>query len=162
MAIAVVTTGPALVRVDTGASNALEDLGYSVDGVQIIERTFISDVYGDQNGGTDGPPIELQYMGQVDTVRMELSKFDDAVVDKIRPRLYGGTLGSSGTAGTLIAAGSLGFRLLIEPTTDPRNYLFAIPREPIEVNRGTKRSLLIMEWECHANASSVLWNATTT
>lgn len=161
MTIAVVTTGPALVRTGTGVAGALEDLGFSINGVQIIETVFESDVPGDQNGGEEGPPIDIQYFGQIDRIRMELSKYDEAVADKIRARLLGGTAGVIGTAGTLIAGSSVFYRLLIEPTTTPRNYVAAIPREPIEVNRGTKYSRLILEWECHG-FSGTLWNLVTT
>ncbi len=161
MAIVVNQFGPALVRTGTGVANALEDLGFSINGVEIIETVFESDVPGDQNGGDDGPPIDIQYFGQVDRVRMELSKYDKLVADKIRARLLGGTAGVIGTPGTLIAGTSVFYRLLIEPTTGPRNYLAAIPREPIEVNRGTKFSRLIMEFECHS-FSGVLWNTSTT
>ncbi len=157
MAIAVVQTGPALIRI--GAP--LEDLGYSINGVEIIETTFMSDVPGDQNGGDDGPPIDVQYFGQIDRVRMELSKFDNAVVDKIRARLSGGTAGVPGTSGTLIAGTSVFYRVLVLPTTNPRNYVAGIPREPIEVNRGTKFSRLILEFECHS-FSGTLWNLSTT
>lgn len=160
MAVAVLTTGPALIRTGTGISGALQDLGYSINGVEIIETVFMSDVPGDQNGGDEGPPIDIQYFGQIDRVRMELSSYDQAVADKIRPRLLGGTAGLIGTAGTLIAAGTLYYRLLISPTTLPRNYLSAIPREPIEVNRGTKFSRLILEWECY-QVAGVLWNLIT-
>jgi len=160
MAIAVVTTGPAHIQVDTGASNALESLGYTRNGVEIIETVFSGNVAGDQNGGDDGPPIDVQYFGQIDRVRIELTKFDTSILDKVRPRLYGGTAGSIGTSGTLWAGGAKTYRLLIEPTSLPRNYIMAIPREPIEVNRGTRFSTVIMEWECHASGG-VLWNTTT-
>ena len=161
MAIAVNVTGPALVRTGTGTANALEDLGFSINGIQLIETVFESDVPGDQNGGEEGPPIDIQYFGQIDRIRMEFSKYDELVVDKIRARLRGGTAGIIGTAGTLIAGTSVFYRLLITPTNTPRNYVAAIPREPIEVNRGTKYSRLIMEWECHG-FNGTLWNTVIT
>jgi hypothetical protein len=52
MPIAVVVEGPCLVQVNTGSAGALEDLGYSIDGVQVTEETFMSDVPGDQNRST--------------------------------------------------------------------------------------------------------------
>lgn len=161
MAVAVITTGPAYVSVGTGVAGALEALGYSINGVEIFENVFMGDVPGDQNGGDEGPPIDIQYFGQVDRVRMELSKYDQAIADKIRPRLLGGSAGTVGTPGTLVAGGAVYYRLLINPTTLPRNYLAAVPREPIEVNRGTKFSRLVLEFECH-NFTGTLWNTTTT
>ena len=102
----------------------------------------------------------MQYFGQIDIVRLDLSKYDTAVLAKLDCRLLGGTSGSVGTPGTLIFGGSKYYRLLISPTTGPRNYLGATPRQAIVHNRGTKFSRLRIEFECHA-ISGVLWNTTT-
>lgn len=163
MAIAVVQTGPANVKVGTGVASALEQLGFSANGVEITETALFLDVPGDQNGGDEGPPIDVQFLGQIDRVRMELTKYDIAIANKVRTRLNNiaspETAGVPGTSGSLIAGSSLFYRLLIEPTTQPRNYIAAIPREPIEVNRGTKYSRLIIEFECHS-FNGTLWDTT--
>jgi len=161
MALVVNVHGAALVRVGTGAANALEDLGYSVNGVDIEETVLTADVPGDQNGGDEGPPIDIQYFGQIDIVRLELSRYDAAVLAKIDCRLLGGTTGSTSAPGTLIFGASRHYRLLVHPTTGPRNYLGAVPRQAILHNRGTKFSRLRLEFECHA-VSGVLWNTATT
>lgn len=160
MAEVVNVYGPALIRVGTGAAGALETLGYSVNGVEFEENAFTSNVPGDQNGGDEGPPIDVQYFGQIDIVRLDLSKYDTAILAKLDCRLLGGTSGSVGAPGTLIFGGSKYYRLLISPTTGPRNYLGATPRTAIVHNRGTKFSRLRIEFECHA-VSGVLWNTTT-
>lgn len=159
MAIAVNVDGPALIKIDAGAG--LEDLGYSINGVEIAPEVFMSDVPGDQNGGDEGPPIDIQYFGEIARVTFELSKWDTVVADKLLARLKGGTTGGIGTAGTLLAAGSATFRLLILPTSRPYNFVQAIPRAAIEINKGTKFSRFRTEMECHA-AAGVLWNVTTT
>ena len=159
MAATVLTTGPAVVKLDTGAGNTLEILGYSAEGVSIREEARMIDVPGDENGGSEGPPIEIQYLGEIHYVTMELTKLDVAVLNKINVRVYGNsTPGTTSTPGTLMSSNS--FRLLILSTTNPRNYLFAIPREPIESNRGTKYMRVSMVFECHSS-SDVLWNTTT-
>jgi hypothetical protein len=163
MAIAVEVKGAVAISVGTGSADALESLGYSMNGVTYIEEAFYDNVMGDQNGGDAGPPIEIQVFGQIHRVRMELTKWDEAVADKIRARANDNgstTAGSFGlTPGSLLFAGGYGYRLVCNSANDPRNYLFAIPRQPIEMNAGSKHSRLILEWECHA-VSGVLYNAT--
>src|SRR5690554_6659069 len=129
MAEVVVVDGPALIRVNTGSEGALETLGYTRDGVQISEQVYTEDVPGDQNGGTSGPPIDIQYFGEFHIVRLELTKWDPTVDAKVASRRLGGTLGTTGTAGSLYSGDSLFFRLLIQPTNRPRNYVAAIPRD---------------------------------
>lgn len=160
MPAAVVVAGPVLVRTGTGSANALEDLGYSINGIRITEDVFMGDVPGDQNGGDAGPPIDVQYFGQVDRVELELNKYDSAVLAKIAPRLLGGTAGTTGTPGTLIAGGTKYFRLLLTATNFTRNYLCAIPRAPIESNWGTKFSVVRLVFDCHA-FNGTLYNTTT-
>lgn len=164
MTAAVQVKGAVAISVGTGASDALEALGYSMNGVTYIEEAFYDNVQGDENGGDSGPPIDIQVFGQIHRVRMELTKWDEAVADKIRARANDNgstTAGSFGaTAGDLLFAGGAGFRLLLNSASNPRNYLFAIPRPPMEMNAGSKHSRLTIEWECHA-VSGVLWNSTT-
>lgn len=162
MAIAVLTAGVCIVKVDTGAANALEELGRTVNGADSTKQAFWLDVPGDDNGGDAGPPIEIQFMGEIVRIRLEMSKWDTAIRNKVTSRLYGGTAGTPGTAGTLMFADSKTYRLLLHSTTDPRNFLRTIPRGDIEQNRGTKWSRLVSEWEAHKNASGVLYNSTTT
>lgn len=160
MALAVITDGPALIRTGTGSAGALEDLGYTRNQVEVEEETFYYNVPGDQNGGDDGPPIEIQFLGQIHRVRLDLSKYDAAVVEKLRSGVRGTTGGTIGTVGTLMAASSSGFRVLISPTSRPRNYLFGIPRIPIFEGKGTKWSPFSITFECHA-VSGTMFNTTT-
>lgn len=161
MTIAVVVDGPVQVRCGTGSAGALENLGYSIDGVMVAENGFFDDVPGDQNGGTAGPPIDVQYFGEIHRVRMELSKWDILIAAKIWPKLRGGTAGTPGTPGTLVAGSSSYYRLLLHGTSNPRNYLAAIPRGAIEINKGTRFSRLVLDFECHA-FTGTLYNTTTT
>lgn len=161
MTMQVVVAGPVLARTGTGSANALEDLGYSINGVRIFEDVFMGDVPGDQNGGDAGPPIDVQYFGQIDRVELELNKYVPTVVGKIAPRLLGGTAGTIGTPGTLISGGSKAFRLLLTATGFTRNYLAAIPRGAIESSWGTKFSVIRVTFDCHA-FNGTLYNTTTT
>lgn len=163
MAAGFVIDGKAQVLVDTGTSNALEELGYTINGVEIEEQPFQTNIPTDENGGDEGPPSGIQYLGEIHIVRTELSKFDTAVLDKLDPKVYGGTTGQTSTPGQEYFGNSLNWRLLIKPTPTspvrPRNYLGAIIKR-ISRNKGTKFTRAYIEWECHA-ISGVLFNTTT-
>lgn len=162
MAVAVQVAGLVTIQVDTGSSHALETLGYSVNGVDIEENIFTLDVQGDEHGGDSGPPIDVQYLGQVDTVRMELSKWDDAILDKIRARLWnsGFTTPAAGQVlsadiGSLFFGGSKFFRLVLDAANSgfDRDYIKVIFREPIVVNRGVKHSIARLTATCYREPS---------
>ena len=163
MTIAIQVSGPCLIKLDSGNANALEDLGYSENGVRIEEEQFHSDVPGDQNGGDEGPPIDVQYFGEIHRLRMELSSWDAAVAAKILAKLKGGTAGVLGSAGSLMGAGGFYWRLILLTANLPRNYLRAFPRgQPVELNKGTKYSRLVLNVECHAaGVGGTVYNTTT-
>jgi hypothetical protein len=157
--------GLALVRVNTNANQRSDAsgsaqasatnrlLGYSRNGIDITHEAFFLDVPGDYYGGDDGPPIDIQHLGEISRVRMELTKWDMDTLALIRSRIRGVAAGIINTPGRLMFAGSECFGLLIS-TADAGYRIgwdLAIPRMPIEENRGTKFSTLIMEWECHGN-----------
>jgi hypothetical protein len=92
---------------------------------------------------------------------MTLTKYDDAIDDKLLPKGRGVTVGSTGTAGTLMSQDGKAFRVLLHSTSKPRNYLFGILRGGQECNKGTKHRKMVLRFECHA-VSGVLYNTTTT
>ncbi|CAK9057774.1 Uncharacterized protein SCF082_LOCUS30935, partial [Durusdinium trenchii] len=121
--------GVQTIKVDTGTSNALETLGKTANGIQIREQVFRENVPGDANGGDAGPPIDIQYHGEIHIVTLEFTYWDDSIMAKVIPKLYGGTAGAVGTAGTLWAADSKTYRLLMDGSGFTRNYLRAIPTD---------------------------------
>ena len=149
MASAIQVRGACQVKVGTGEADALEELGYTRNGADITLESMFLDVPGDQNGGDDGPPIDVQYLGDIARVRLELTKWDEAVADKAIPRVKGGTPGTPSLSGTLMFQDSKCYRLLLNSPSEPRNFLRAFPRMPIEINAGTKFSTLVVEFECH-------------
>jgi len=153
--------GAAHIKVGTGAGAALESLGYTDNGAQVTAQAYIEPIPGDENGGDAGPPIELNYLGETYRVRLELTKWDAAVADKIACRTRGGTAGTPTAAGTLIFANSYDFRVLIHTTTTPFNFLRTVPSEPITINKGTRYSRLVLEFIAYKNASGVMYNAVT-
>lgn len=158
MAIAVNAAGVGLVKVDTGASNALEDLGYNEDSIPIQENRKLHDVHSDQNGGPQGVPIEVQNLGEEHIVTLNLSNFDLAIWAKIQAGYYGETEGETGTIGGFMT--SNGFRLVIETTSNPRNYLNAFPITKT-IPLGTKASIYVVQFRC-LPVNGVLFNSTTT
>lgn len=170
MAEAVQVFGAARIILDTGDSNALENLGYTDEGVFVREVPRSEDVPGDQNGGGAGIPIEVQYFGAEHFVNFTLTKFDLAVFKKVLARMN--TSAAKGAPGTQVAAGTLMstglFRLLIKSdlyhaTTNAlacRNYVAAIPLGEISTNYSVKYGRASMQWRCLPNASLVTWNTT--
>lgn len=161
MATAVSNAGLCTIKILI-PGGSLETLGYTRNGAEPTEEAFFIDVPGDENGGDEGPPIEIQYMGQIARIRVELTKFDVAVLAKVRKRIHTATLGTPATAGTLMFAGTKDFRLLLHSPNDPRNFPRVICRGAIESNNGTKWQSWSMEFEAHKDANGVLENTTTT
>jgi hypothetical protein len=88
---------------------------------------------------------------------MLLTKYDEAILNKLRSRLNNGvSFGTQGgygwppSAGTLLFQGGFFFRLLINNPTNPRNYLNAVFREPHEFNKGTKHSQAMLVATCYS------------
>lgn len=167
MARTVHVAGPAAISIDSGVGNSLELLGLTINGAEIREEIFMENVPGDENGGDAGPPIDVQYFGEVHSVRLELSSWDSVVIAKLLPVLYGGVAGVLGTAGTLMGQGAKTFRLLINSSNEPRNYPRAFLRNQKETNKGTKFSRYVLEFQCHAvgtvySGGGTIYNAVTT
>ena len=158
MAVQVVVNGLCRVYLDTGAANALEELGRTRNGADVTLESRFVDVPGDEFGGEEGPPVDVQYLGAIARVRLELTKFDDAVADKVRAVLYDGTAGTPMGPGTLVFQDRQEFRLLLKTVRKPMNFERAFPRQAVEQNKGTKFSTLVVEFECHEDDVGVLYN----
>jgi hypothetical protein len=158
MAESVFVPGAAPIRVGTGAADALELLGYTKRGADLRFESMSVDVPGDQNGGEQGPPIDIEYLGDIAHVRLELSKVDKAVRDKLMNRLKGGTAGTPGAAGTLVFQDSKAFRLVIDSPGDPYDFGRAtLVKTPHELNVGTLYQTVVFEFVCYKNAAGVLY-----
>ena len=166
MAVIVNVTGLATIKVAPAAGAPLSTLGYTQNGAQITFEGYELRVPGDENGGDDGPPIDIQVLGQSARIRLELTKFDTTVSDTILTRTPGGTLGQPDTVavpiGTLIFASSQYFRLVIDTATRPFNFpCVSFVKTPQELNAGTKYQRHIVEVEAFKHPSTgILWNRT--
>lgn len=162
MAVTIQADGLCSIKVVATASGSLALLGYTENQADLTERLFTGEVHGDENGGDQGPPIDIQYFGEMHIVRMLLTKYDEAIADTIRAGVAGGTAGTPSTSGSLYFQGGLDWRLLLHTVNRPRNYLRAIFDEPKEINKGTKHSKLLVVAKCYKNNAGVLYNSTTT
>jgi hypothetical protein len=160
MAITINVADTAIIKVGTGSQGALEELGRTRNGADLTFEGFFLDVPGDDHGGDDGHPIDIQYLGEIARVRLELTKWDASIADKVRPRRNGRAFGRVTGHGELMIQDGLYYRLLIDCANLPKNFPCAFPRTPIELNKGTKFSILVVEFECHPLAGT-LWNRDT-
>ena len=178
VAPAVQVFGPALVSVSTFYYQAGESdyypLGYTRNGVDQTEEAFWLDVPGDEHGGDDGPPIDIQFLGGIVRVRSEFTKWNVNNVNMVRGRVEDSGAGTPvigegyipcKAIGSLQIAGQSAFALRIRPSctvvgNSYYQYFFpiAIPRAPIELNHATKFATVVMEFECHRVPSSDLYN----
>lgn len=156
MAVAVNVAGLAPVYVDLGSG--LQLLGYTANGVDIATSGYFLDVPGDQNGGDNGPPIEIQYFGETAEIRLDLTKYDPAIAEAIEARLARGTPGQPAPAGSIIFGSGSSMRLAIACASRPRNFPRAVPRGACQVNKGTRYSRFIVDFVAYKSISGVLWN----
>lgn len=159
MAREVHVAGPVLTKV--GFPTSLEELGYTRGGVDVRKEGYFLDVPGDENGGEEGPPIEVQFFGATARIRLELTKYDGTVADKVSARVNGATDGTPATPGTLMFAGNKHQRVCLHGTNRVLNFPRCLCREPVELNAGTKFSTLIFEFTAYKDASGVLHDNST-
>ena len=128
----------------------LVKLGESMDMVDVEERAFFHNIPGDRHGGPQGPPIEIQWLGAICVVRMELSRWDTAVLDNLRKRKVQTTAGTIPLTdvGTLMLA-TKAFRLLLHSTTRPLNFPCVLLRDAVSYGMGSKFTGVGLQFECH-------------
>lgn len=159
MAPSVHVAGAAPIYVDYGIGLRL--FGYTANGAEASFNGFWANVPGDQNGGDQGPPIDIQYFGETADIRLLMTKWDADIADMIAARVAGGTAGTPATAGSLVFGSGGSFRVVIASPNDPLNFPRCIPRGAITINKGSQHSRLALEFEAHKNDSGVLYNSTT-
>lgn len=105
------TFGPCCPQVGTGTNNAMELLGVCENGgtirIEYMEREIKSDAGGDA-------PTEIQAMGSVAEIEMDLPVKDLSVLAKCRFRSEGGTVdGTAPAPGLLLGTGGFTFGLYL-------------------------------------------------
>lgn len=150
-----------LVKVDTGSANALESLGYSISGINIEVRPFNEPVHSDENGGPQGPPVDIIHHGEMHVLTFDAVSYDPAVEVKVVP-FKGTTDGSSAaTACGQLFADSGSYRVLFLGSSFTRNYLRCVISSKNLGQVGSHASVTRYTIEAYPNASKVLWNTIT-
>lgn len=149
MAESIHVSGVSRCRTGTGSAGALEDLGVSLDGMEIDLVEFTSPVYTDERGGPEGPPVDEQNFGQIAVITGQLVKMDRAVLAKLRGRIST-TDGTLGVAGILWGVGVKYFRLLITSADEPWNFPTARLLGSTVHRIGTKRTVVNVRFQAIA------------
>jgi hypothetical protein len=130
------------LEVDPTTLGTLLHLGSSVDTTEFRNAPYYNEIYGDQHGGQQGPPIEMQYLGHVVHFTVELVTWDETALELIRERVV-----QNPTRGLDSAAiiGAMMFKRnairVVANTADQddvRNFYTCIAREPMSIGYGTK------------------------
>ena len=134
-----------------------EDLGFTRNGADVTLEGFFIDIPGDAHGGDDGPPIDVQYLGELARVRVELTKYDVAVALPLYERFPASAAGVPviTPGSSLLFQDSQKRALVLSSASRTMTFAAAFPRAPVEVNKGTKFSTLVCEFECHPYGGAV-------
>lgn len=129
--------GPVAIFTGTGTSRALEHLGWSIDGFEIEQQTFVEGVPGDENGGTSGPPIDYQKFGNQHRIILNLNKFDVNVMAKVE-LAANPAANVEAVVGMLLNCTGQHYRLLLQSANFIRNYPYCHVIEPVRGNYGSR------------------------
>ena len=160
--------GPAkiIVAAPGAAAAAFMTFGYTQDGAKINIEGHAINVPGDETGGNENIPVEVQLIGETARVRLEMTKWDKAVGNLLAARFPSRLAGGVITPGRLAFANDDYWRLMIKGTLvngiyNAWNFPCAtLVRTPMEINSGTKYSRLMMEFDCHRNQKPVSGSGT--
>ena len=145
-------TGLVDIQVGIPFSAALATLGHATDVIDTQERAFYHDVPGDRNGGPQGPPIEIQYLGGIYVINFRLSSYNATTIALLRKRSINATLGvvlQSEIGDFMLTTNGIRLLLMTEAAGDVRNFWTCLVREPIQVGAGTKYSEWVFSFEAH-------------
>lgn len=172
MAATVFIPGLIAVSVKAPAAQDFSLLGYCRDGVTIRENVRMRPIHGDEGGGPDGIPVDFSYLGEYHDVRLELYKYDGAVLTLISNRLSttakernkvfepGWMVRSAGDYFALQLETEYRFATGQTPVFS-RTYTVAIPTSPIEYPLGPKEMLVLVEFTCLPDDTGTLFTVPT-
>ncbi len=163
MATAIIYDGAAQVFLAGGATN-LSEIGYTKNGVTISQDNYYNPVPCDLFGGQPGPEIDNQALGITANIRLDLTKFDWAVVELIQKLTNDGTLGSFllASEGQLMVQEGKAWRVLIKTPVRPYNFPICIVTA-FEQNKAVLYKNPFITFKAMRDPSTgLLWNTTTT
>lgn len=132
--------GPVLIQVGTGSVTnnvaALETLGISEDGVDVIISLYLEPRYSDAAGPR--VPVDLQDMGQDARVRCRLFDYDEAILEKLWIKAMGdSTFGEGGPPGQLVGTAGRTARVVLSSADVPYRFPTAVILGPQPFKMGT-------------------------
>ena len=131
-------------------STVYRRLGTSTDTTEFQNQPFMNEIHSDRHGGESGPPVEIQYLGHTVKFVIELTTWDDAVLDLLRDRAFGpyDVDGLVNPTYGIDTQWKIGQNMLInnpirvtantEKAEDVRNFWCCVNSEPIACGMGTK------------------------
>lgn len=164
--------------------SGLASLGYSEDGIEVIERAFMIECKSDRYGGSQGPQANSQILGREADIRIVLTEFNIEYLRLLETRLPGNSLAAS-APGQIVTPGSLTYsngglvRCLLYGLLDqaavaasvavaelvtPLNYPFCEVVDVSSKNIGTRHSRATINLKARQGVVSnqvVLWNRVT-
>jgi hypothetical protein len=172
--------GACLVKVEYNVNSntsGLQTLGYTIDGARLSLHQYERPIHGDQNGGNDGPPVDIIIHGWTVDIALAMVDFDFEVLEDLMHHL---TLSAATTPAlpnaaslTPPAPGTLLFgrvggtaqhsvRLVLVTATQPLNFLQCMLTNPHDWNKGTNERVEVLRFRSFENSNGILSNATVT
>ena len=156
--------GPLEVWLGTGTSNALEFLGYTINGADIEEISFQGEIHSDEAGGEKGPPVDYQIFGTQHRISLELQRYNSIILEKLN-LFYNKNDSPAPVVGGLQICGGSSFRVLLcshDLTTFVRNYPACVIKEPVNKGPiGSQATRARVSFISNAVTGVVPWNTTT-
>lgn len=173
MAAQIFVPGLIKVSVAPASGSPLQTLGYCSDGVHIREELRLRPVYGDEGGGAEGVPVDIQYLGQYHILRFELYRFEGAVLESVLKAFSTNQYKLRNKAfdpGWMMRQGGDHYQLELRTeyrviTADPvfkRLYPAAVLTGAPEYGVGVHEMRTVFEFTCYPDASGTIFTVPAT
>jgi hypothetical protein len=126
MAIAPYVAGPCLVRVNLRDGDGIQNLGYSLDGIEPQITPIYRDIYSDRSGGQESAPLLRQFLAATARIPIQLVDFEPVVLRKMMKMVVNDGAGGPGARlpgalpppGCLTGQSTSSFQLILQGACD--------------------------------------------
>jgi len=125
----------------SGQLNNLIPLGVATDTLEITPRPFYNDIYSDQYGGQQGPPVDVQYLGETIDINFSLTTWNETAINLLKQRAINqvrGVVSQNEIGSFTLKSHSIRFLINTQDTDDIRNFWCCLARQPVPIGMGTK------------------------
>lgn len=122
--------GPLQIWGTTGATAAVEFLGWTRGGIEIQEQNNFAELKSDLNGGEQGIPGDYEWLGEMHTITCELAQYNPAILAKYERRMNVSI--TSRVIGQLLSCSGAGWNVLFLSLNFARLYTRAFVIEPVQ------------------------------